>query len=98
MLSPRLVSDLEEELKKTLSEFQTKMTERVPCAARVLIGSRLTGQRRLKKEMMEYVEQAWQSSALCDQETQALIDKLGRFTDQLAMCARRGNNDAAMQL
>ena len=100
-----LVSDLEAELKQTLADFRNKMAQRVPGAERVLVsagavhladGAAAHALRRLKEEMATYVDGEWKHSARTEQETAAIYEKLERFTDQLAMCVRRGG-DVAMQ-
>ena len=46
--------------------------------------------------MVGYVSKAFVASVDMDNGTQAMLEKLHRFNNQLAMCAHRGG-DAAMQ-
>lgn len=46
--------------------------------------------------MVVYVSKAFEDSVQIDNGTLAMMDKLQRFNQQLAMCARPGR-DAAMQ-
>ena len=95
-------SELASELQRSLDELHQKMQECVVflrCRILVSVRAELSCARRtlcrLKQQMHRYEGELLDESAKLDNDTRAVEFKLARFTQQLAMCAQRG--DAVMQ-